>query len=83
MSDSGIWGAVTAAAVTILLMMVLLPAIARSRETSSTSTCAANLHGIYQSMYTYATSSRDGFPTWGNVDPKEGGQAMAPRPCRI
>ncbi|MDX1564822.1 MAG: hypothetical protein R3236_05410 [Phycisphaeraceae bacterium] len=58
----------------VLLALILIPAIARSRAVSCRSACGANLSGLYKSMYTYATGCSDRFPA---VDrPDEAGSAI-------
>jgi len=45
-----------------LLIGLLLPALAAAREQANRAACAANLHGMGQSMLAYATSNGDRFP---------------------
>ncbi len=54
-------------AIIALLIAILLPALARAREVARRTACAANLHTMYQSMYTYAYSNKDSFPIFGNA----------------
>ncbi len=45
-----------------LLIGLLLPALARARETANRAVCSANIHGITQSMVAYAAGSNGAFP---------------------
>ncbi|MDX1565349.1 MAG: hypothetical protein R3236_08095 [Phycisphaeraceae bacterium] len=57
-------------------LFVLLIGWAEShRAYSNKVACAANLHGLYRSMYTYSNSNRNKFPIWGNAQPKKGVRA--------
>ena len=38
--------------------------------------CAANLSGLYKSMYIYSDANRDIFPTWGSAKPNDKGRAV-------
>src|SRR4051812_28612799 len=46
----------------VVLVAILLPSIGRAREQSRRAGCAANLHGIGQSLYMYANTFRDRLP---------------------
>ena len=59
-------------AIIALLIAILLPALARAREVANRTACAANLHGIYQSMYTYSASNKNKFPVFGAATPGDG-----------
>ncbi len=50
--------------------IVLLPSHCGGREVASRTSCAANLSGIYKSMYTYSVSNEDKFPIWGAATPE-------------
>lgn len=54
--------------VLVMIVGVLLPSTGGAREMSYRSTCAANLTGIYKSMYTYSVTNEDRFPVAGTAD---------------
>ena len=45
-----------------LMAGILLPAMGRAREIANRSVCAANMSGIYKTMYTYSVTNDDQFP---------------------
>ena len=47
-----------------LLVGVLLPVLAKARESSKRTACLANLRTIAQSIYMYANDNRDYLPNW-------------------
>jgi prepilin-type N-terminal cleavage/methylation domain-containing protein len=49
-------------AIIALLISILLPSLARARELSKRTVCAANLKGIGTGMYTYGSENGDQFP---------------------
>ncbi len=49
-------------AIIALLISILLPSLARARELSKRTVCAANLKGIGTGLYTYGTENTDQFP---------------------
>ena len=49
-------------AIIALLISILLPSLARARELSKRTVCAANLSGIGKGVYTYATGNGDDWP---------------------
>lgn len=49
-------------AIIALLISILLPSLARARELSKRSVCAANLKGMGTGFYTYANESADSWP---------------------
>ncbi len=46
-----------------LLIAILLPSLAKSRELANRAVCSANVRGIIQSMVIYAQSNENQFPT--------------------
>ncbi len=46
-----------------ILISILLPALAKTRELANRAVCMANIRGIVQSMVTYAQSNNGTFPT--------------------
>ncbi len=54
-------------ALTTVLVLLALGWSESHRIYSNKVACAANLHGMYQSMYTYGVSNRNKFPIWGNA----------------
>jgi len=46
-------------AIIALLISILLPSLARARELSNRTVCAANLHGIATGLHTYANEARN------------------------
>ena len=50
--------------------------LAKAREMANRTACAANLHGIYQSMYTYSNSNQDRFPVFGAATVGDQGNAF-------
>lgn len=49
-------------AIIALLISILLPSLARARELSRRTVCAANVSGIGKGLYTYANENNDMFP---------------------
>jgi prepilin-type N-terminal cleavage/methylation domain-containing protein len=45
-----------------LLIAILLPSLAKAKEQANRAVCAANIHGLIQSMVTYANSNENVFP---------------------
>ncbi|MDX1564991.1 MAG: prepilin-type N-terminal cleavage/methylation domain-containing protein, partial [Phycisphaeraceae bacterium] len=60
-------------AIIALLIAILLPALARAREVANRTACAANMSGIYKSMYTYSNSNRGKFPIYGDATAGDAG----------
>ena len=53
-------------AIIALLIGILLPSLGRAREMANRSVCSTNVRGMFQSMYTYSSSSRGNrFPEYG------------------
>ncbi len=53
----------------LALVLLLFPSRSGHREVANRTACAANLHGIYQSMYVYSNNNRGLFPVAGQSDP--------------
>ncbi|MGC8560056.1 MAG: type II secretion system protein [Phycisphaerae bacterium] len=45
-----------------LLIAILLPSLAKAKELANRTVCSANIHGLIQSMVTYANSNDNVFP---------------------
>ena len=56
-------------AIIALLISILLPSLARARELSKRTVCAANMKGIATGFYTYAGESEDDWPIVPHVKP--------------
>jgi prepilin-type N-terminal cleavage/methylation domain-containing protein len=54
-------------AIIALLISILLPSLARARELSKRSVCAANLKGMGTGLYTYANENADDMPRANSV----------------
>ena len=60
-------------AVILLLIAILLPSLARARELSKRTVCAANMKGCGTGFYTYAAANNDEFPAPAHLVQKEAG----------
>jgi len=61
-------------AIIALLISILLPSLSRARELSKRTVCAANLRGIGQAMYIYASDDPGVFPAIAQVRPQDDGR---------
>ena len=66
----GLLGTVAAGVMFVLLTVVLFPLRSYHGCRAGRTSCAANLHGLYQSMYTYSNDCRGKFPIAGASDPE-------------
>jgi prepilin-type N-terminal cleavage/methylation domain-containing protein len=64
-------------AIIALLIAILLPALARARELAKRAVCGANLRGLGQSMYVYASDNGERFPA-AEIDPSRAGRNARP-----
>lgn len=53
-------------AIIALLIGILLPSLGRAREVANRAACAANLSGIYKTMYTYSVTNNGSFEIGGS-----------------
>ncbi|MGC9261485.1 MAG: type II secretion system protein [Phycisphaerae bacterium] len=62
-----------------LLIAILLPSLARAKETANRAVCSVNIRGIVQSMTIYAQSNRKTFPaTAGSINGSYSNDAEPP-----
>lgn len=59
-------------AIIALLISILLPSLARARELSKRTVCAANVRGIGTGFATYATGNNDEYPIPAAISPATG-----------
>ena len=63
-----------------LLIGMLMPALARSREQAKVITCQNNLRQIGLALQNYASSNDSLLPAWSNILPRRGlRETLAPR----
>ena len=55
-------------AIIALLVGILLPALAKARQTAKTMRCATQVRNVMQAMMVFANSNRDSYPLPGNLD---------------
>ncbi len=64
----------TAMAIVMMLMAILLPSASHSRERAKRTVCGTNLRGIGHGLYLYANEDPYGFPVIGPTDLENTGQ---------
>jgi prepilin-type processing-associated H-X9-DG protein len=61
---------------TALGAAILLPALASARQVANKTASAANMHGLYLSMYTWSINNRDKFPEDLTILVKDGSASI-------